>query len=99
MNAVRINNRNYKVIEVRGSFVYYNNEKNKVTCVATSSVEMVDVDDEDIFSPKYSGTKSKKVNPANFMSKEEWAKSKYSTMSNDDFEEERENDKRTSKSW
>lgn len=32
---------------------------------------------------------SDKVNPANFMRKEEFAKSKYSTMSKSDFEDER----------
>ena len=33
--------------------------------------------------------KAKKLNPANFMRKEEFAKSKYSTMDKNDFEEER----------
>jgi hypothetical protein len=42
---------------------------------------------------------SKKLNKANFMSKEEFAKSKYSTMSNDDFEDERRNDRFNTKSW
>lgn len=37
--------------------------------------------------------KVKKVNKANFMSDAEFAKSKYATMSNDDFEEERRKDR------
>lgn len=40
-----------------------------------------------------------KLNPANFMSAEEYAKSKYSTMSNDDFNEERKRDRFNTISW
>ena len=43
--------------------------------------------------------KSKKLNKANFMSAEEFSKSKYSTMSKSDFEEERNKDKWASKSF
>jgi hypothetical protein len=42
---------------------------------------------------------SKKLNKANFMSKNEYAKSKYSTMSNDDFKDERKADRFKSKSF
>jgi len=42
---------------------------------------------------------AKKLNKANFMSKAEFSKSKYSTMSNDDFADEREADKINSKSF
>jgi len=43
--------------------------------------------------------KSKKLNKANFMSSEDFAKRKYSTMSNADFEDERKLDRFNSKSW
>lgn len=43
--------------------------------------------------------KAAKLNKANFMSKEEFSKSIYSTMSKNDFEEERMNATRNSKSF
>jgi len=43
--------------------------------------------------------KAKKLNPANFMSDAEFAKSKYSTMSNDDFDDERRNARFNTISW
>lgn len=44
-------------------------------------------------------SKPKKRNKANFMSKDEYAKSKYSTMSKEDWEEERRRDAFNSKSF
>jgi hypothetical protein len=40
-----------------------------------------------------------KLNKANFMSKEDWAKSEYATMDKNDFEEERQRDMRATKSF
>lgn len=99
MKAITLENKKLAVKELRGSFVYYINEKNQVKCIELSKVEVIEVEENEIFKAKYSNSKSKKVNPANFMSKEEFAKSKYATMSNDDFEEERRRDMLNSKSW
>lgn len=50
----------------------------------------------DLKEKKQSGSK---LNPANFMSAERFAQSKYATMSKDDFLEERQRDAMNSKSW
>lgn len=99
MKAITLENKKLAVKELRGSFVYYTNEKNQVKCIELSKVEVIEVEESEIFKAKYSNSKTKKLNPANFMSKEEFAKSKYATMSQDDFEEERRRDAMNSKSW
>jgi hypothetical protein len=47
----------------------------------------------------YNHIESSKKNEANFMSAENWAKSKYSTMDKNDFEEERQKDMWATKSF
>jgi len=99
MKAVKINNENFKIIEFRGAFVFYTDLKNKTICIQTTNANIVEVEESEIFTPKFSNSKTKKLNAANFMSKEEFAKSKYATMSKDDFEKERRRDAMNSKSW
>jgi hypothetical protein len=99
MKAVKIDNKKLAVKEIRGSYVFYTNEKNQVKCVEISKVEVIEVEENEIFKSKFSNSKTKKVNPANFMSSEEFSKSKYSTMSMQDFEAERRRDAMNSKSW
>ena len=89
MKAIKIENKNLEVKELRGSFVYYINEKNQVKCIAISKVEVIEVNESEIFKSKKSNSATKKLNKANFMSKEEFAKSKYASMSKEEFEEER----------
>jgi hypothetical protein len=99
VKAITLENKKLAVKEFKGDFVYYTNEKNQVKCIELAKVEVIEVEESEIFKSKYSNSKTKKLNPANFMSKEEFAKSKYATMSKDDFEEERRRDAMNSKSW
>jgi len=99
MKAIILENKKLAVKEIRGSVVYFINEKKQVKCIELSKVEVIEVEESEIFRAKYSNSKTKKLNPANFMSAETFAKSKYSTMSKDDFEEERKRDAMNSKSW
>lgn len=50
-------------------------------------------------NPALANQPAKKVNPANFMTAETFAKSKYATMSDSDFAEERRRDAMNSISW
>ncbi|MDD2279255.1 MAG: hypothetical protein PHS05_09375 [Bacteroidales bacterium] len=96
MKAIKLNGKTYKVIEERGDFVYYINEKSKVKSILASQVEFVDTSEVEKKEVK---AKVKKLNPANFMSDAEFAKSKYATMSKADFEEERRLDAMRTISW
>jgi len=96
MKAIIENNKTYKVTGEKGDFTICEDSKGKCKMFQTSKVEIVEI--ESIQKSKYSHSKTKKLNPANFMSKEEFAKSKYATMSNEDFDEERRMDMWTSKS-
>jgi len=99
MKAITLENKKLAVKEIRGSFVYYLNEKGQVKCTQSCNVEIIEVEENEIFGSKKSSPKTKKLNAANFMSKEEYAKSKYSTMSDEDFAEERRLDALNCKSY
>lgn len=99
MKAITLENKTLAVKELRGSFVYYVNEKNQVKCVELSKVEVIEVEESEIFKPKYSNSKTKKLNPANFMSEAEFSKSKYYHMDKNDYEDMRAADSRNSISF
>ena len=52
MKAVIIDNKTLEVKELRGSFVYYINEKKQVRCIEAFKVEVIDVDENEIFKAK-----------------------------------------------
>ena len=89
MKAITQKNETFKLTGERGDFYICENAKGKVKMFLKSEVEVIEVDSFDVKKV----SKVKKVNKANFMSNEEFSKSKYSTMSKCDFEKERENDR------
>lgn len=98
MKAIIENNKTYKVVSERGAFTVCEDEKGKCKMFETSKVSIIEI--SEMPKNKYAKQSSgKKLNPANFMSDEEYAKSKYATMSKSDFEAEREADKKNSISW
>lgn len=99
MKAITLENKKLAVKEIRGSFVYYTNEKSQVKCIELSKVDVIEVEEYEIFTPKYSGSKTKKLNQANYMNDEEYSKSKYAKMSKSDFEDERKRDRINTISW
>jgi len=90
MKAVIENGKTYKVTGERGAFTICEDAKGKCKMFETSLISIVEINE--MPKQKYSGVKTKKINPANFMSKEEYSKSKYSSMSDYEFEEERKRD-------
>jgi len=99
MKAIKLDNKTLAVTEIRGVFVYYTNDKNQVKCIETAKAEVIEVEESEIYAPKFTNSKTKKLNPANFINKEEFSKSKYANMSNDDFIQMRKNDAMNCKSW
>ena len=82
MKAIKLNSKTYKVIQEKGAFVFYIDEKGKTKCILSNQVEIVESFDVERAELK---VKSKKLNPANFMSKEQYEKTKYAKMSKDEF--------------
>ena len=98
MKAIIENGKTYKVTGERGAFTICEDEKGKCKMFETSKIEIVEI--SEMPKNKYAGKeKTKKLNPANFMSDEEFAKSKYAKMSNSEWEEERRRDAYRSISW
>jgi hypothetical protein len=52
MKAIKLNGKTHEVKEVRGSFTYYINEKKQVKCIESSSVEVVEVEENEITKAK-----------------------------------------------
>lgn len=99
MKAVRIENKNYKVVEEKGSFVYYENDVKKVKCINANTAIFVECEESEIHVSKfYKANSTKKLNRANFMSEEEFSKSKYAKMDRNEFDEMRRRDMFASKS-
>jgi hypothetical protein len=89
MKAIIQNKETFKVTGERGDFFICENSKGKCKMFFKSDVEVIEIDSFEVKKVN----KTKKVNKANFMTNEEFSKSKYSTMSKCDFEKERENDR------
>jgi hypothetical protein len=82
MKAIKLNNRIYKVTEERGAFVYYIDEKGKNRVILSKEVEVIESSEVERTEIRI---KSKKLNKANFMSAEEFAKTEAGMMSNDEW--------------
>ena len=87
MKAIKLNNRTYKVTEERGAFVYYIDEKGKNKVILSKDVEIIE---SNIVEKTEVSVKTKKLNKANFMSADEFAKSNAGKMSREEWEEYRE---------
>jgi len=75
MKAIIENGKTYKVVSERGTFTVCEDSKGKCKMFETSKIEVVEINE--MPKEKYSGVKTKKLNPANFMSDAEYSKSKY----------------------
>lgn len=84
MKAIKLNNKIYKVIEERGSFVYYIDEKGKTKTILANQVELVE--SEDVVNSDIK-VRTKKLNKANFINVEEYLKSDVAKMNKYEFEE------------
>lgn len=87
MKAIKLNNRIYKLVEEKGSYVYYIDGKGKIRCILSKDVEVVESIDVEMNSVK---VRSKKLNKANFMSDDEYMQSRAGKMSRDEWESYRE---------
>lgn len=84
MKAIKLNNKTYKVIEERGSFVYYIDEKGKTKTILANQVELVE--SEEVVNSDIK-VRTKKLNKANFINVEEYLKSDVAKMNKYEFEE------------
>lgn len=86
MKAMKLNNKTYKVIEERGSFVYYIDEKGRTKTILANQVELVE--SEEVVKSDIK-VRAKKLNKANFINTEEYLKSDVAKMNKYEFEEYR----------
>jgi hypothetical protein len=84
MKAMKLNNKTYKVIEERGSFVYYIDEKGRTKTILANQVELVE--SEEVVKSDIK-VRAKKLNKANFINTEEYLKSDVAEMNKYEFEE------------
>jgi len=96
MKAINFKNETFKVTGEKGDFIICLDSKDKVRMFAKKDVEVIEIEDMVIVAKS---EKSKKLNPANFMSSEEFSKSKYANMSKSDYEDMRRRDAMNSKSF
>ena len=87
MKAIKLNNRIYKVTEERGAFVYYIDERGKNKVILSKEVEVIESSEVERTEVK---VRTKKLNKANFMSAEEYAKTDAAKMSNEEWADYRE---------
>lgn len=81
---MKLNNKTYKVIEERGSFVYYIDEKGRTKTILANQVELVE--SEEVVKSDIK-VRAKKLNKANFINTEEYLKSDVAKMNKYEFEE------------
>ena len=84
MKAIKLNNKIYKVIEERGAFVYYIDEKGKPKSILANQIELTESEYVEKSEIK---NKTKKLNKANFINKEEYLKSDVANMNKYEFED------------